>query len=163
MNIISVSLKKMHISYIKNYLSVLLICIHILCFVQRWVLACFNSFDFQSPHSSSTTAALASCHPHVSPCRLNPLLLYLLTQSPHLCHWLLSWKCCRRPGESANRIVGCKGWDGGWLGVGSQWGFSFYRLQWRQNLLGKAINWCLFVFLSVRLLVSTGLLSCFNV
>lgn len=58
-----------------------------------------------------------------------------------LSQWLLSWKCHRRPGESPSRIVG-----GRWLvcrvsvGVGSQWGLSFYRLQWRQNLLGKAIK-----------------------
>lgn len=26
------------------------------------------------------------------------------------------------------------------VGVGSQWGLSFYRPQWRQNLLGKAIK-----------------------
>lgn len=35
------------------------------------------------------------------------------------------------------------------MGVRSLWEFSLYQLQWRQNLLGKAINRFLFMFLSV--------------
>lgn len=81
-------------------------------------------------------------------CLLTPLCFFLWTPlcfncwCAQLClsQWLLSWKCRRRPGESPSRMAGCKGLYGGCLGVGSQWGLSFYRPQWRQNLLGKAIK-----------------------
>lgn len=165
MNISFVFLRKTLISCIKNYLSVLFIYSHLEFCIQ--VSTCLF---WQLWLSWSPFFLIKSCSYILSPSRFS--LSFIWTPSrciswhshPHLCQWLLSWKCYRRPRESPSRIVGLQGL--GWrvtMGVGSQWGFSFYRLQWRQNLLGKVINGCLFVFLSVRLLVSTGLLTCLSV
>lgn len=98
------------------------------------------------------------------PSHLNALLLHLLTQSPPSLSVVVVMEMLPTSRGISWQNSGVQGL--GWrvtVGVGSQWEFSLYRLQWRQNLLGKAINRCLFVFSSVRLSFSAGLLTCLSV
>lgn len=94
------------------------------------------------PFTDSPTAALASWHLTFLPlpCLSSPLLHLLtrstLSQSVAVVMEMpqTSWGISKQNSGVQGLVRRVS------VGVGSQWGLSFYRLQWRQNLLGKAIK-----------------------
>lgn len=129
---------------------------------------CNSIESFHCLHSPMSTAALTSC---LSSVFLPPLFFsscHSLTASLDTVPPILSGTVVMEMLQTSRGISSPNSGVQGLgrrvtVGVGSQWEFSLYRPQWRQNLLGKAINWCLFVFPSVRLSVSVGLLTCLSV